>query len=81
MSLKGFHPGAVVTATLPGGRKLVEEAHAGSSYLSSEDPRLHFGLGSATKVGSLAVRYPDGSGTRLANVAANQIISVGPPSS
>ena len=76
VSLKGFHPGALVTATLPDGRKLVEEAHAGSSYLSSEDPRLHFGLGSATKVASLTVRYPDGHRTRLANVAANQILTV-----
>jgi hypothetical protein len=78
VSLKGFHPGALVTATLPGGRKLVEEAHAGSSYLSSEDPRLHFGLGSATRVASLTVRYPDGQLTRLANVAANQILTVKP---
>jgi hypothetical protein len=78
VSLKGFHPGALVTATLPGGRKLVEELHAGSSYLSSEDPRLHFGLGSATKVASLTVRYPDGHRTRLANVAANQILTVKP---
>lgn len=81
VSLKGFHPGAVVTATLPDGRKLVAEARAGSSYLSSEDPRLHFGLGPATKVSSLVVRYPDGSRTRLVNVAANRSISVGPPSS
>jgi ASPIC and UnbV/FG-GAP-like repeat len=80
VSLAGFHPGAIVTATLPDGRKLVGEAHAGSSYLSSEDPRLHFGLGSATKVTSLTVRYPDGRQTRLANVAANQIITVAPES-
>ena len=79
VSLEGFHPGAVVTATLPDGRRLVEEAHAGSSYLSSEDPRLHFGLGPATKLASLTVRFPDGSRTRLANVAANQIITVKPP--
>jgi hypothetical protein len=78
VSLEGFHPGALVTATLPDGRKLVEEAHAGSSYLSSEDPRLHFGLGSATKVASLTVRYPDGHRTRIANVAANRILTVKP---
>jgi hypothetical protein len=77
VSLKGFHPGAVVTVTLPNGKQLVAEARAGSSYLSSEDPRLHFGLGSATKVASLAVRYPDGSSTGLANVAANRIVTVG----
>ncbi len=40
-----FAPGAVVTATLADGRKLVREVQAGSSYLSSEDPRVHFGLG------------------------------------
>ncbi|MDX6563174.1 MAG: hypothetical protein QOD65_2988 [Gaiellales bacterium] len=76
VSLEGFHPGAVVTVTLPDGRRLFGEAHAGSSYLSSEDPRLHFGLGSATKVASLAVRYPDGSSTAFANVAANRIVTV-----
>src|SRR5829696_3506635 len=48
-----FAPGATVTALLPDGRRLVREVHAGSSYLSSEDPRLHFGLGTATTVRQL----------------------------
>ena len=78
VSIAGFHPGAVVTATLPGGRKLVAEVHAGSSYLSSEDPRVHFGLGGATKVTALSVRYPNGTTTRLRNVAADKIITVKP---
>ena len=58
-----FAPGAVVTAVLPDGRRLVREVHAGSSYLSSEDPRVHFGLGKATRVRELPVRYPDGRST------------------
>lgn len=78
VSLQGFHPGAIVTATLPDGRELVQEVHAGSSYLSSEDPRVHFGLGSATRLAALSVRYPDGTTTGLANVAGNRIITVGP---
>ena len=41
-------PGATVTAVLPNGKRLVREVQSGSSYLSSEDPRLHFGLGRAT---------------------------------
>jgi hypothetical protein len=53
VKLPRFAPGAVVTAVLPDGRRLVQEVHAGSSYLSSEDPRVHFGLGSATKVDRL----------------------------
>ena len=48
--LRTFAPGAVVTATLGDGRKLVREVQAGSSYLSSEDPRVHFGLGKAATV-------------------------------
>ncbi|MGZ4291505.1 MAG: ASPIC/UnbV domain-containing protein, partial [Gaiellaceae bacterium] len=70
------HPGAVVTATLPGGRKLHAEIRAGSSYLSSEDPRAHFGLGTATHV-AVTVRYPSGKVVRRANVAANRLVTLG----
>ena len=53
-----FAPGTVVTVVLPDGRRLVREVQAGSSYLSSEDPRVHFGLGEASRVRSSTVRYP-----------------------
>jgi hypothetical protein len=74
--LASFAPGAVVTATLPDGRKLVREVHAGSSYLSSEDPRVHFGLGSATRVRELTVRLPDGKVLTRAGVEADRIVDV-----
>ncbi len=45
VQLDPFVPGTVVTATLPDGTVLVREARAGGSYLASEDPRIHFGLG------------------------------------
>jgi hypothetical protein len=67
-----------VTAVLPGGRRLVREVHAGSSYLSSEDPRVHFGLGDATRVSRLVVRYPGGQVSTLRGVAANRVVHVGP---
>jgi hypothetical protein len=79
VSLKGFEAGAVLTATLPDGHRLVQELHEGSSYLSSADPRAHFGLGSATKVESLTIRWPDGRVSHLANVAADRIVTVAPP--
>ena len=72
-----FAPGAVVTAKLADGRKLVREVLAGSSYLSSEDPRMHFGLGDATTVKELRVRFPDGSVTRLRGLAVDRIVVVG----
>ena len=74
-----FAPGAVITAILPDGRRLVHEVQAGSSYLSSEDPRAHFGLGKATMVSLLTVRYPDGKQRRLHDVAADRIVTVAPP--
>ncbi|HEX7582354.1 MAG TPA: FG-GAP-like repeat-containing protein [Gaiellaceae bacterium] len=73
--LPRFAPGAIVTAKLVGGRSVVQEVHAGSSYLSSEDPRIHFGLGQATRVAELTVRYPNGATTRLRNVRADRIVT------
>jgi len=78
VKLGTFAPGAVVTAVLPDGRRLVQELHAGSSYLSSEDPRAHFGLGRTTTVRELIIRYPGGSETRLTEVAANQVLLLPP---
>jgi hypothetical protein len=78
VSLSKFAPGAVVTAVLPDGSRLVREVQAGSSYLSSEDPRAHFGLGTTIRLKELEVRWPGGKLTRLANVAADQILTVKP---
>ena len=72
-------PGAVVTIVLPGGQRLVREVQAGGSYLSSEDPRVHFGLGVATKVTRLTVRYPWGGESSLAGVRADRILTVAVP--
>ncbi|MFL5968718.1 MAG: FG-GAP-like repeat-containing protein [Gaiellaceae bacterium] len=72
--LARFSPGAVVTAVLPDGRRLVREVQAGSSYLSSEDPRVHFGLGATTSVSQLIVRYPGGRTTTRTDVPADRIV-------
>jgi Na+-translocating ferredoxin:NAD+ oxidoreductase RnfD subunit len=60
VQVEPFSPGAVVTLVTAAGRQ-VREVHAGSSYLSSEDPRAHFGLGDQTAVQQVIVRYPDGN--------------------
>jgi ASPIC/UnbV protein/VCBS repeat protein len=73
-----FAPGALVTVVLPGGRRLSREIQAGSSYLSSEDPRAHFGLGRATRLAAVVVRWPGGTVTRLRGVPADQILTVKP---
>jgi hypothetical protein len=73
--VKPFSPGAAVTAVDSTGRSQTATVVAGSSYLSSEDPRVHFGFGTAT-VRSVTVRYPDGTVTRLSRVATNEILTV-----
>jgi cytochrome c peroxidase len=79
VALPGFHPGARLRATLPDGRTLVRELYAGSSYLASEDPRLHLGLGTARSLPALEVRWPDGRTLRLRDVPANRILVLQPP--
>jgi hypothetical protein len=51
--------GATVTVEA-GGRKITRFARGGGSYLSSSDPRLLFGLGTADRVGDVTVRWPWG---------------------
>ena len=43
-----------------GRRTLVDEVRGGGSYYAQNDFRLHFGLGNATAVTRLAVRWPNG---------------------
>jgi Na+-translocating ferredoxin:NAD+ oxidoreductase RnfD subunit len=76
VQVEPFSPGAVVTLVGVSGRQ-VREVHAGSSYLSSEDPRVHFGLGPYTAVNELIVRYPDGTVKRTSDVGAvDRVVTV-----
>jgi hypothetical protein len=76
VSLRGSPPGAEVTAVLPDGRTLYREVQAGSSFLSSEDPRVVLGLGDATSVKELTVRLPGAGRYRLTDVPANRTVVV-----
>ena len=58
-----------------GGKVQAQEVLSQSSYLSVNDSRLHFGLGSVTKV-DVEIRWPLGQVEKLAGVAADQIIHV-----
>ncbi|NND01382.1 MAG: CRTAC1 family protein, partial [Acidimicrobiia bacterium] len=60
-ALEGSPPGARITINTPDGGSQVRELYAGSSYLASEDPRLHFGLGEFDGSVTATVRWPDGT--------------------
>ena len=59
-----------------GGLTQSAEVRANSSFESASDPRLHFGLGSATQVDSVEVHWPSGVVDRIRAVPANQEIAI-----
>jgi hypothetical protein len=50
-----------------------------SSYLSSNDKRVHFGLGKDTKARLIEIAWPSGTVQKLENVAGDQILTVKEP--
>jgi hypothetical protein len=67
--------GARVTATV-GKQTLAQQVTGGSSYLSSPERTLTFGLGSAAKVDSLEIRWPDGAVETLDDIAGGSRLVV-----
>jgi hypothetical protein len=67
--------GARVTIQAAGLRQ-VDEVRSGSSYASQSDFRLHFGLGAATSVELIEVRWPNGSSEQFSGIAANQFVTI-----
>ncbi len=67
--------GTVVTVK-SAGRTLLRDIAAGDSFMSSHDPRLHFGLGDATRAEEVEVRWPDGSRTVRRDVPARQFLVI-----
>ena len=67
--------GAVVYVTA-GGMKQRGDVLSGGSYLSNNDPRLHFGLGTATKIEDVEIHWPDGKVEHAPAPAIDHITSV-----
>ncbi|HEV2494891.1 MAG TPA: CRTAC1 family protein [Terriglobia bacterium] len=67
--------GARVRVTA-GGRAQIAEVASGGSYISQNDLRVHFGLGTASKADTVEVRWPNGQVDTLRSVEADRVISV-----
>jgi hypothetical protein len=67
--------GAVLTVRA-GKMALKSLVQSGTSYISQDDMRRHFGLGAATAVDGIDVLWPDGTKTTREGVKANQIIEI-----
>lgn len=67
--------GAKVFLTAGGVRQRAD-VFSGASYASSSDPRIHFGLGSTTKVDKLEIFWPSGKKTEIAVPGVDRILTV-----
>ncbi len=58
------------------GHAQIQEVMSGSSYISQNDFRLHFGLGSATRADGVEVRWPSGHTDSVGQVEANRLVVI-----
>ena len=59
-----------------GGRRQTAEVRGDGSYLSHSDTRIHFGLGSSTRVDRLEIRWPGGAIDTASGLAADRFYGV-----
>ena len=58
------------------GKKQFYEHQPTRGYLSSVDPRAHFGVGSVSTIDSISVQWPDGKSQLVTNVKTDQLITI-----
>jgi enediyne biosynthesis protein E4 len=58
-----------------GAKQQAQTVLSQASYLSANDPRLHFGLG-AEKIASLEIHWPSGASETIARVEANHLVLI-----
>lgn len=57
-------------------RTMIRDVEAGSSYLSQNDFRLHFGIGDGEKIESLEIRWSDGETEKIGLISPGKILTV-----
>jgi len=62
-----------------GGRRQTAERVASSGYLSQNDGRVHFGIGAATVINKLIVRWPSGVVQTLESQSVDRVLTVQEP--
>jgi hypothetical protein len=59
-----------------GGMTQTDQVRSGGSYLSQSDFREHFGLGTATKIDSVEIRWPSGASDVIKNLEADKFYTI-----
>lgn len=73
--------GAVVTTVTAGGRKQVDHLSVANGYLCSSEKALWFGLGSATAIDRIAIKWPGGGVQTIENPPLDRYLTVVEPKS
>jgi hypothetical protein len=61
------------------GRSQIDEVRSGGSYLSQNDLRLHFGLGTSKEAGKIEIDWPSGARQTLEHVKADRVLTIREP--
>jgi hypothetical protein len=59
-----------------GGQRIVRELYPANTYMSQQPCEVHFGLGDATQIDRLAIRWPSGLVQELSSVTADRHIRI-----
>ena len=78
VGVKSNRDGVGTRIKITGGSGFVQYNHVttAGSYASSNDPRVHFGLGADKVIKEIELRWPSGTVQLLHNVKADQILTV-----
>jgi hypothetical protein len=76
-----YGTGCLVTVTLEDGHELSQHVYAGSGYLGSNEPTVHFGLDDDNSVESVEVKWTTGITQVVRNVEADQTLVLEEPTS
>ncbi len=61
---------------IAGGMTQTEEVHSGGSYVSQNDLRVHFGLGTSTKIDSVEIHWPSRAIDVVKDLAADKFYAI-----
>ena len=73
IGVKSNRDGIGAKVTVKAARSLVDEVRSGSSFVSNNDKRVHFGLGASAKIDGVQVRWPSGLLEEFGNLSADAI--------
>jgi hypothetical protein len=76
VSREGRDAHGATVSLLAGERRLDRDVQTAGSYLASNDPRVHFGLGGGTRAVDVRVRWPTGELERFGDFEVGRTVEL-----